>query len=411
MLTTLFVALISVQLAVVLWLNFRQINALKQSYNTVPEDFSQSISLDKHQKAADYGIAKLKFSNLSFIFSTIFLFIWLFSGVLDYIYSVVSFTDNAILNGIFFVVCFIFITSLIEMPWSFYKNFKIEQDFGFNKMSKKMFFLDNIKEFFIGAILISILLGIVLFIIENLSNWWFYVWLATITFSLFISWLYPTIISPIFNKFVKLDNKDLVEKIKNLLTNTGFKSSGIYVMDGSTRSGHGNAYFTGFGNKKRIVFFDTLLESMNDDEIESILAHELGHFHHKHIYKSMIMSSVIVALALFILQFLMSAPIFYDTFAIEQNNIVLALVIFSLIMPIFSFFITPLTKSVSRKFEYEADEFAISNSSGEHLISALVKLYKENYVSLISDKVYSFFYDTHPSARLRINHIKNQLSS
>jgi len=237
--------------------------------------------------------------------------------------------------------------------------------------------------------------------------WWAYVWLVLTGFSLLMFWLYPTYIAPIFNKFKALDNLELKAKIDNLLNRTGFKSDGVFVMDGSKRSSHGNAYFTGIGKNKRIVFFDTLLEGMEDQEVEAILAHELGHFHHKHIRKHMITSFAISLLGLALLGYLINQIWFFNGLGIESPSNHTALILFMLVMPVFSFFIAPISNALSRKHEFEADSFAAKHTNADDLVSSLVKLYRDNASTLTPDKLYSAFHDSHPSASIRINHLKN----
>ena len=402
------VLIIFTYVAFAIWINFRQIKVINKSYDKVPEDFIDTIPIDKHQKAAKYSISKIKLDNYHIVYSTLIVFIWIFFDGLLYLNNILSnFIDNPIILGTTFITLFYVISTILEIPFSYWKNFKIEKSFGFNKMTKTTFTTDIIKELIISIVFIIPLVAIVLTIINNLTSWSLYVWGVIVLFSILISWIYPAFIAPIFNKFTKLDNKELVLKIKSLLKKTGFKSNGIFVIDGSKRTSHGNAYFTGIGNKKRIVFFDTLLKSMSDDEIEAILAHELGHFHHKHVFKLMIISMIIMLVSLVTLDFLMSQKIFYQIFNIKEGNIHIALIIFSLLLPIFSFFVIPILKKLSRKFEYQADLFAVKNSNVDNLISALVKLYKDNAVSLNSDKIYSAFYDSHPSAIIRINALKN----
>jgi len=236
--------------------------------------------------------------------------------------------------------------------------------------------------------------------------WWLYVWLVLTGFSLLMFWLYPTYIAPIFNKFKPLDNLELKAKIDNLLTRTGFTSDGVFVMDGSKRSSHGNAYFTGIGKNKRIVFFDTLLEGMEDQEVEAILAHELGHFHHKHIRKHMISSFIISLLGLTLLGYLINQPWFFHGLGVQTMSNHTALILFTLTLPVFSFFIAPISNYLSRKHEFEADAFAAKHTNADDLVSSLVKLYRDNAATLTPDKLYSAFHDSHPSASIRIAQLK-----
>jgi STE24 endopeptidase len=236
--------------------------------------------------------------------------------------------------------------------------------------------------------------------------WWFFVWLTLMSISLLTFWLYPTFIAPIFNKFTPLADTELKQKIDKLLLNNGFSSNGVFIMDGSKRSSHGNAYFTGMGKNKRIVFFDTLLKGMTHDEIIAILAHELGHFHHKHIKKQLVTNSIMTLVSLSILGYLIDKEWFFNGLGVSNQSDYLALMLFMLIMPVFTLFLSPIMHGLSRKHEYEADAFAAKKSNAKDLISSLVKLYKENSATLTPDKYYSLMHDSHPSASLRINHLK-----
>jgi STE24 endopeptidase len=301
------------------------------------------------------------------------------------------------------------IASFIDLPFSIYRNFVLEQKFGFNRMTVKTFVGDLFKEILLTLILMLPLIYAILYLmdIDAIKNyWWICVWLIISLFSLIMMWIYPSFIAPIFNKFNPLDNESLKSRITNLLARTGFGSDGIYVMDGSKRSSHGNAYFTGIGKNKRIVFFDTLLNGMEDKEIEAILAHELGHFHHKHTQKRMMSSFVFSFISLALLGYLITETWFFNGLGIAERSPHAALVLFSLALPVFSFFITPISNLVSRKHEYQADAFAAAHTDANDLISSLTKLYKENSSSLSPDKLYSAFHDSHPSAVLRIERLQ-----
>ena len=310
--------------------------------------------------------------------------------------------------GVGFMISLMLIGSLIDLPFSLYRTFVLEEKFGFNKTNAKTFIGDLLKEFLLMLIIGLPLIYAILWLMNGMGEfWWAYVWLVLTGFSLLMFWLYPSYIAPIFNKFKALDNLELKAKIDNLLNRTGFKSDGVFVMDGSKRSSHGNAYFTGIGKNKRIVFFDTLLEGMNDQEVEAILAHELGHFHHKHIRKHMISSFAISLLGLALLGYLINQLWFFNGLGIESPSNHTALILFMLVMPVFSFFIAPISNALSRKHEFEADSFAAKHTNADDLVSSLVKLYRDNASTLTPDKLYSAFHDSHPSASIRINHLKN----
>ena len=391
-----------------LWLNVRQNKAVAKSFDAVPVEFQEKITLDQHQKAAQYTQAKLTVNHFEVIFSTVLLLAWTLGGGLNALDAFwLAKTSDALYQGVGFVLSLMIIGSLIDLPFSIYRTFGLEAKFGFNKMTPGTFITDSAKELVLMLVIGVPLIGAILWLMNEMGEyWWAYVWLVLTSFSLLMFWLYPTYIAPIFNKFKSLDNLELKAKIDNLLTRTGFKSDGVFVMDGSKRSSHGNAYFTGIGKNKRIVFFDTLLEGMEDKEVEAILAHELGHFHHKHIRKHMISSFAISLLALALLGYLITQLWFFNGLGIETASNHTALVLFMLTLPVFSFFISPISNALSRKHEFEADSFAAKHTHADDLISSLVKLYRDNASTLTPDRLYSAFHDSHPSASIRINHLK-----
>ena len=404
--TFIFLFAILTSVVALLWLNFRQDKAIKVSFNEVPEDFKETITLEDHQKAGRYTQAKLLVNHFEIIFSTIVLLIWTLGGAMNWLDI---FWDQRISDPIWlgttFILSIMLIASFIDLPFSLYRNFILEERFGFNRMTIKTFIGDLVKE-----LILTLALGIpLIYAILYLMNmdaigeyWWVYVWAILSVFTLTMMWIYPTFIAPIFNKFKPLENNALRNRIDNLLDRTGFGSDGIFIMDGSKRSSHGNAYFTGIGRNKRIVFFDTLLKGMEDQEIEAILAHELGHFHHKHVRQRIVSSFVFSLLSLALLGYLIQQAWFFNGLGISNPSAHTALVLFSLSLPVFSFFITPISNLISRKHEFQADAFAASHTDANDLISSLTKLYRENSSTLSPDKYYSAFHDSHPSAILRI---------
>lgn len=392
-----------------LWLNVRQDKAVIKSYEQVPSEFSKKITLKEHQKAAEYTQAKLTVNHFEVMFSTVVLLAWTIGGGMNWLDSIwQGLTDNVLYLGIGFIISLMIIGSLIDLPFSVYRTFVLEQRFGFNKTDSKTFVVDLFKEISLTLVIGLPLIYAVLYLMGEMGEyWWLYVWLVLTSFSLLMFWLYPTYIAPIFNKFKPLDNAELKVKIDNLIERTGFKSDGVFVMDGSKRSSHGNAYFTGIGKNKRIVFFDTLLEGMDDQEVEAILAHELGHFHHKHIRKHMINSFVITLAGLALLGYLINQPWFFHGLGVNTMSNHTALILFTLTMPVFSFFIAPISNYLSRKHEFEADAFAAKHTNADDLVSSLVKLYRDNAATLTPDKIYSAFHDSHPSASIRIAHLKS----
>ncbi len=391
-----------------LWLNLRQNKAVIKSFDAVPSEFEAKITLEEHQKAAEYTQAKLLVNHFEIIFSTVVLLAWTLGGGLNWLDGLwQAQTENTLYLGVGFIISLMILGSLIDLPFSLYRTFVLEQKFGFNKMDGKTFVGDLFKEVLLTLIIGLPLIYAVLYLMGAMGEyWWAYVWLVLTGFSLLMFWLYPTYIAPIFNKFKPLDNLELKAKIDNLLNRTGFKSDGVFVMDGSKRSSHGNAYFTGIGKNKRIVFFDTLLEGMEDQEVEAILAHELGHFHHKHIRKHMITTFVISLLGLALLGYLINQAWFFNGLGVETMSNHTALILFTLTMPVFSFFIAPISNALSRKHEFEADAFAAKHTNADDLVSSLVKLYRDNASTLTPDKLYSAFHDSHPSASIRIAELK-----
>jgi len=404
--TFIFLFAILTSVLALLWLNFRQDKAIKRSFNEVPDTFKETITLEDHQKAGNYTKAKLLVNHFEIIFSTLIVLLWTIGGGLNWLdqYWSTKISDP-ILIGTIFIFSIMLISLFIDLPFSIYRNFILEQKFGFNRMTVKTFIGDFFIEIAQGLIFMIPLSYAILYLmnLEAIRDfWWIYVWITFSLFLLTMSWIYPTFIAPWKNKFTPLENTVLKNRITSLLERTGFKSDGIYVMDGSKRSSHGNAYFTGIGKNKRIVFFDTLLEGLEDKEIEAILAHELGHFHHKHSRQRIFNLLIFFFISFALLGYLINQVEFYNGLGISEPSSHAALILFSFALPVFSFFITPIANLISRKHEFQADAFAASHTDANDLISSLTKLYKENSSSLSPDKLYSAFHDSHPSAILRI---------
>ncbi|SFV56719.1 CAAX prenyl protease 1, putative [hydrothermal vent metagenome] len=408
--TIIFIIAVSLFLIISLWLSKRQKQSIKNNYQKVPNEFSEKISLKEHQKAGDYTLAKLKINNIELVFSILVVFAWTLFGGLNIVNTFWQ-GQEELIQGTLFMVSVILIGSLIDIPFNIYRTFILEEKFGFNKTTMKTFIIDLVKSMILSLVFLTPILYFVLYLMANLGEyWWFFVWLTLLSISIMAMWIYPTFISPLFNKFTPLKEGELKQKIKKLLSENGFNSDGVFVMDGSKRSSHGNAYFTGFGKSKRIVFFDTLLKGMTNDEIIAILAHELGHFHHKHIRTQLIVSSIIMLISLAILGFLMKQSWFFSGLGVESISIHMALMLFLLTSSYFTFFITPIMNGLSRKNEFEADNFASKKASAKDLISSLIKLYKENSATLTPDKYYSLMHDSHPNASLRIANLNKQAS-
>ena len=390
----------------------KHINCVRSNRDSVPEEFNDKISLEAHQKAADYTEAKVKTGLFELMIGSAFLLLWTLAGGLQLLDNWLRtfgmseiFTGTALILGVFAIM------AILELPLSLFKIFKIEQSFGFNKMTPKIFFVDLLKHTIVGFLIGAPLLLFVLWIMENSGTyWWIYVWFTWLTFSLLMMWAYPAFIAPIFNKFRTLENDELKTRIENLLARNGFKSNGIFVMDGSTRSTHGNAYFTGLGANKRIVFFDTLIDELSYDEIEAVLAHELGHFKCNHIRKRILLLATIFFIGLAVLGWLINQTWFYNGLGINETSTYMALLLFVMISPAFTFFMQPIFSFISRQHEFEADDFAAGQAQTENLITALVNLYRENANTLTPDPLYSAFHDSHPPAPIRISHLKNKFA-
>ena len=405
--TLLFLAMLLISTLMRLYLSQRQINYVSQHRAKVPDSFAENISLEDHQKAADYTTAKVKFGRLPLFYEVALILFWTLGGGLQWLdQNILALDLHPILTGIMVILVFTFISSILDLPFSIYSTFVIEEKFGFNRTTIKTFISDMLKGSLLGLAIGVPLIYIILWLMEQAGDqWWIYTWLVISAFSLFMMWVYPTWIAPIFNKFEPLEEGDTLNRITRLLQRCGFNSNGIFVIDGSKRSSHGNAYFSGFGRNKRIVFFDTLLKMLSDDELEAVLAHELGHFKKKHIIKGILISFATTLVGLALLAWLMKAEWFYTALGVTQTSTYMALLLFTLIMPVFTFVFQPLFSIFSRKNEFEADAFAAEQTDAKYLINALVGLYRENASTLTPDPMYSAFYDSHPPAPVRIAHL------
>ncbi len=405
--TLLFLAMLLISTLMRLYLSQRQINYVSQHRAKVPDSFAENISLEDHPKAADYTTAKVKFGRLPLFYEIALILFWTLGGGLQWLdQNILALDLHPILTGITVILVFTFVSSILDLPFSIYSTFVIEEKFGFNRTTIKTFISDMLKGSLLGLAIGVPLIYIILWLMEQAGDqWWLYTWLVISAFSLFMMWVYPTWIAPIFNKFEPLEEGDTLNRITRLLQRCGFNSNGIFVIDGSKRSSHGNAYFSGFGRNKRIVFFDTLLKMLSDDELEAVLAHELGHFKKKHIIKGILISFATTLAGLALLAWLMKAEWFYTALGVTQTSTYMALLLFTLIMPVFTFVFQPLFSIFSRKNEFEADAFAAEQTEAKYLINALVGLYRENASTLTPDPLYSAFYDSHPPAPVRIAHL------
>ena len=406
--TIIFILFLLVTSGVQLWLSLRQAKHVAAHRSAVPDEFADKITLKEHQKAADYTYAKGSFGRLNLVIGTVVLLLWTLGGGLEWLDNLVrSYNLGPLSTGVAVIIAFSIISSIVDIPSSLYSTFVIEEKFGFNKLSLKVFFIDMLKGALLSVVIGIPLILLVLWLMESAGElWWLYAWAALTAFSIAMMWAYPKFISPIFNKFEPLEEGEVLDRVKGLLTKTGFNSDGVFVMDGSKRSSHGNAYFTGFGKTKRIVFFDTLLKGLSPKQVEAVLAHELGHFKHKHVLKGMIVSMTMTLVGFAVLAWLMTQAWFYTALGVQQPSTYMALLLFLLVSPAFTFFIGPIMSRWSRKHEFEADAFAAQQSDAGELISALVGLYKKNAGTLTPDPLYSAFYDSHPPASIRIAHLK-----
>jgi STE24 endopeptidase len=411
LLTLLFAAALIGSLAVQFWLATRQMRHVAAHRDAVPAPFAQTITLAAHQKAADYTLAKGRFGLLTTAFGAALLLGWTLLGGLDALNVAVRdavqprFGDMGYQLAL--LCAFVAIGGLLELPFDWISTFRIEQRFGFNRVTPKMFIVDRIKAVAVGALIGLPIAALILWIMNATGGlWWLWAWGAWVAFNLLILVLYPTVIAPLFNKFKPLDDESLKERVQSLMVRCGFSVKGLFVMDGSKRSAHANAYFTGLGVAKRVVFFDTLLAKLSPGEVEAVLAHELGHFKYKHVTKRMALMFTASLAAFALLGWLASQTWFYTAFGVQPNvsapNDALALLLFVLVVPVFAFFVSPLLARWSRKHEYEADAYACAQANGGDLAAALLKLHEDNASTLTPDPLYVRFYYSHPPATERL---------
>jgi STE24 endopeptidase len=410
--TIIFLIALIISSSIQFWLAKRQADYVAAHRPAVPLAFKDKVSLAAHQKAADYTLEKVNLGNIDGVLGIMVLLLLTVGGginsAFEYWTAIVS---TPLLAGVAATATIFLILTVIEIPTSIYQTFVIEEKFGFNKSTVNQFIKDQFLHLGLGAAIGLPLLALILWIMDNVGPlWWLWAWAIIMGFSLLMSWLYPTVIAPLFNKFTPMDEGSLKERIQGLLTRCGFNSQGIFIMDGSKRSGHGNAYFTGLGNNKRIVFFDNLVNSLEDEELEAVLAHELGHFKCKHVIKMLIATAIMSLISLGILGWLIDEDWFYTGLgvALEQKSHAAALLLFLMVSSTFTFFMQPISAYFQRKFEFEADDFAANNAKASKMISGLVKLYEENANTLTPDPLYSAFHYSHPPAAIRIAHLETK---
>ncbi len=395
------------------WLARRQLNCVSGHRDRVPEAFSESITLATHQRAADYTNTRTRMGMLETGVAALLLLAWTLGGGVDWLNDAWAASGlSPLLAGTGLLLSAFLIMGVLEMPFDVYRTFVIEERFGFNRTTPRLFIADAVKQ---TVLLIALGAPIILLVLWLMAHagalWWLTVWIVWMAFSLLLAWAYPALIAPWFNKFVPLDEGALKTRIEALLERNGFTSQGIFVVDGSKRSGHGNAYFTGLGSNKRIVFFDTLLRQLDAEEIEAVLAHEVGHFKRKHITKRIALMALVSLAGLGLLGWLIATPWFYAGLGVTQPSLAAALLLFLLVVPVFTVFVQPLLSALSRKHEFEADEFAARQADAGKLVEALVKLYRENANTLTPDPLYSAFHDSHPPAPVRIANLRAKLAT
>ena len=411
-LTLLFLAALGAGLLLQFWLLERHRAHVTRHRDAVPVPFDDRVTLVEHRKAAGYTLAKSRVARLDLPYGALLLLAFTLGGGIDALdHWWQGQVADPLWAGIGLVLSLMLLIGLLDLPFSLYRTFVVEARFGFNRNTPGRFAIDLLLQ---GGLLLLIgtpLLWMVLWLMGTAGElWWLAAWLVWSGFTLLISWLYPRVIAPLFNRFTPLPEGELRERIQALLQRCGFASDGIFVMDGSRRSGHGNAYFTGLGRQKRIVFFDTLVESLDDDEMEAVLAHELGHFKRRHVFKQLLLSSLLALLGLALLGWLAQQAWFYQGFGVTRAGDATALLLFLLVTPVFSQFLSPLLALLSRRYEFEADDFARQQTGAEPLVRALVKLYRENASTLTPDPLYSAFHDSHPPAAVRVAHLSPKLA-
>ena len=404
-----FLCVLALATAIRLWLGMRHVAYVRAHRDSVPAQFADEVSLAAHQRAADYTCAKTQVALLSVVVEAA-LVLWLtLGGGVQALYDWgARWFEGDIARGLALISLVAIVSTAVELPFTLYRTFRIEERFGFNKMTLKLFLIDFAKSAVLAAAFGLPLAACVLWIMQAAGvYWWAYAWLVWVAFNLFMLAVYPTWIAPLFNRFSPMQDPDLRERVEKLLARCGFRVKGLMVMDGSRRSSHGNAYFTGFGTSKRIVFFDTLLSRLTPSEVEAVLAHELGHFKLRHVFKRIAWIFAGSLGFLWLLDYVMGQDWFYAGLNVDSPTTAVALVLFFLVVPSFTFLLQPILSSYSRKHEFEADRYAAENASARDLVSALVKLYKDNASTLTPDPVHSVFYDSHPPAIARIARLES----
>jgi STE24 endopeptidase len=415
--TYIFLIVLAISFGVEYWLARRQVAHIAAHRDAVPEAFREAVTLEAHQKAADYTTDKNRLGNIDRVIATAILLLFTLGGGIGAVAGLWSgFGLSPLWTGVGLILTTLFLIQFLDLPTSLYQTFVIEERYGFNRNTPAQYAKDMGLQLLLSIAIGAPLLALILWVMDSVGQyWWLLAWAILMGFSVLMSWAFPTFIAPLFNKFTPLPDETLRKRIESLLDRCGFHSKGIFVMDGSRRSGHGNAYFTGIGDSKRIVFFDTLVNSLEHDELEAVLAHELGHFKRKHVLKMLATSAGMSLIGFGLLGWLSGQAWFYEGLGVTgvygtATANATALLLFMLVAPIFSGFLQPIIAFVQRKYEFEADDFAASHTQAGHLISALVKLYRENASTLTPDPLYAAFHYSHPPAAIRIAHLSGKAS-
>jgi STE24 endopeptidase len=412
--TTAFIAALVLATATRLWLAMRQMRHVAAHRGSVPPAFSSRIEQAAHEKAADYTIAKTRLGMADTLVGALMLFAFTLGGGLQWLAEAWArvFQDGGYAHGIALILSVIAISSLVDLPFGLYRTFVTEARFGFNRMTPGLYFADMAKQIALGLVIAVPLLAGALWLVERMGeHWWLWAWAGWVAFSLLLTFLLPMVILPLFNKFSPLQDMELRERIEGLLAKCGFKAKGLYVMDGSKRSSHGNAYFTGFGASRRIVLFDTLIARLSPAEIEAVLAHELGHFKLHHIIKRMLLMFAFSFVFFALLGYLIGQDWFYAGLNVDSPSTAMAFLLLAMVLPSFTFLLQPISSLYSRRHEYQADAYAARHAGAQDLSHALVKLYQDNAATLTPDPLHSAFYDSHPPAALRIARLQAQASA
>ena len=413
--TLVFVVLLLVGMLVRFYLASRQIRHVIRHRGAVPSTFASTISLASHQKAADYTVSKARFGLLEMAFGAAMLVGWTLLGGIEAVNQLLGSTSLAqygtLMPGLALLTVFAVISGLLDLPFTLYSTFRIEERFGFNKVTPKLWLGDLAKSTLVGAAIGLPIVALMLWLMRSAGSlWWLWAWGSWMVFNLLVLVLYPTVIAPLFNQFKPLDDDNLKARVTALMARCGFSARGLFVMDGSKRSAHANAYFTGFGSSKRVVFYDTLLKQLNPGEVDAVLAHEIGHFKHRHIIKRIMGLFAMSLIGFALLGWVSTQTWFYAGLGVRPSltggNEALALLLFMLVVPLFSFFVTPVFAQLSRKHEFEADAYAVVQTDGGDLANALLKLYQDNASTLTPDPVFVKFYYSHPPASERLGRMK-----